>query len=122
MDIEVGAPAEVEFSLHLLYEGFPTDVERFLDGLKAGCDMSSTEVVIVDNASPDADVVEGWVGGTTRVIHLDREVGWAAARKARSTRYCPPADPLVDEALLCSSIGCCDVRVLVWRSGSPPLL
>ena len=79
---ELGAPAEVEFSLHLLYEGFPTDVERFLDGLKAGCDMSSTEVVIVDNASPDPDVVEGWGGGTTRVIHLDREVGWAAARNA----------------------------------------
>jgi len=79
---ELGAQAEVEFSFHLLYEGFPTDVERFLDAFKAGCDLSSTEIVIVDNASPDADVVERWAGGLTRVIHLDREVGWAAARNA----------------------------------------
>jgi len=79
---DLGAPAEVEFSLHLLYEGFPTDVERFLDALRETCDLSSTEIVIVDNASPDADVVERWAGGPRRVVHLDREVGWAAARNA----------------------------------------
>jgi cysteinyl-tRNA synthetase len=74
--------AEVEFSFHLLYEGFPADVERFLRGLQVGCDLSSTEIVIVDNGSPDAERVEEWAGDPVRVIHLDREVGWAAARNA----------------------------------------
>jgi Glycosyl transferase family 2 len=74
--------ADVEFSFHLLYEGFPADVDRFLAGLEKNCDLSSTEVVIVDNGSPDADRVERWAGEGTRVLHLDREVGWAAARNA----------------------------------------
>jgi hypothetical protein len=73
---------EVEFSIHLLYEGFPGDVDRFLAGLEKNCDLSSTEVVIVDNASPDGERVEGWAGDRTRIVHLDREVGWAAARNA----------------------------------------
>jgi hypothetical protein len=74
--------AELEFSLHLLYEGFPEDVDRFLGGLEKNCDLSSTEIVIVDNATPDAGRVERWAGERTRVVHLDREVGWAAARNA----------------------------------------
>src|SRR5205823_13247875 len=39
-------------------------------------------VCICVNAAPRADVIGGWGGVTTRVIHLDREVGWAAARNA----------------------------------------
>lgn len=74
--------AGVEFSLHLLYEGFPEDVDRFRAGLEKNCDLSSTEIVIVDNGSRDADRVERWAGQGTRVLHLDREVGWAAARNA----------------------------------------
>ena len=74
--------ADVEFSFHLLYEGFPEDVDRFLEGLAKNCDLSTSEVVIVDNGSKDADRIEGWARDRTRVIHLDREVGWAAARNA----------------------------------------
>ena len=74
--------ADVEFSFHLLYEGFPEDVDRFLAGLEKNCDLSSTEIVIVDNGSPDADLVESWAGERTSVLHLTREVGWAAARNA----------------------------------------
>lgn len=74
--------ADVEFSFHLLYEGFPEDVDRFLAGLEKNCDLSSTEIVIVDNGSPDADLVERWAGERTSVLHLAREVGWAAARNA----------------------------------------
>jgi len=73
---------DVEFSIHLLYEGFPQDVDRFLAGLEKNCDLSSTEIVIVDNASPDAERIERWAGDRTRVVHLDREIGWAAARNA----------------------------------------
>jgi cysteinyl-tRNA synthetase len=72
----------LEFSFHALYEGFPSDVERFLAGLADHSDLSSTEVVLVDNASPDGARAEQWAGGPTRVIHLEREVGWAAARNA----------------------------------------
>lgn len=79
---KLGERADVEFSFHLLYEGFPEDVDRFLAGLEKNCDLSSTEVVIVDNGSPDADRVERWADEGTRVLHLDREVGWAAARNA----------------------------------------
>ena len=75
-------PAGLEFSVHLLYEGFPEDVDRFLAGLDKNCALSSTEIVIVDNASPDPDRIERWAGERTRVVHLDREVGWAAARNA----------------------------------------
>ena len=74
--------ASVEFSFHLLYEGFPDDVDRFLSGFEKNCDLSSTEVVIVDNKSPDADRIEMWASDLVRVVHLDREVGWAAARNA----------------------------------------
>ena len=74
--------ADVEFSIHLLYEGFPEDVDRFLAGLEKNCDLSSAEVIIVDNGSPDAERIEGWAGDHTRVIHFNRAVGWAAARNA----------------------------------------
>ncbi len=82
LDSALGQEPAVEFSFHLLYEGFPSDVDRFLRGLSANSDLASTEVVIVDNGSPDGERVESWADDTTRVIHLDREVGWAAARNA----------------------------------------
>ena len=75
-------PASLAFSIHVLYEGFPEDLERFLAGLRAHNDTSSVEVVVVDNASPDAEHLETLTDDLVRVVHLDREVGWAAARNA----------------------------------------
>lgn len=77
-------PAEREFSVHLLYEGFRDDVERFLAGLLRHCADRDYEVVIVDNASNDGEWLEA-VAGThdrVRVVHLSRAVGWAQARNA----------------------------------------
>jgi cysteinyl-tRNA synthetase len=79
---ELEQPATLTFSFHLLYEGFPEDVDRFLAGLSRENDLSSTEVVIVDNASADGARIEGWASDLVRVMRLDREVGWAAARNA----------------------------------------
>src|SRR5439155_5424941 len=62
------------FSIHVLYEGFPTDLDRFLAGLRAHNDTSSTEVVIVDNASAEGEDLETMADDLTRVVHLDREV------------------------------------------------
>jgi len=73
-------PAVLELSIHLLYEGFMSDVERFLAGLRAHNDLASAEVILVDNASPDGDMLEDLDG--LKVVHLDREVGWASARNA----------------------------------------
>ncbi len=74
--------ASLAFSIHVLYEGFPTDLNRFLAGLRAHNDTSSTEVVIVDNASADGEELEKLTDDLVRVIHLDREAGWAVARNA----------------------------------------
>ena len=74
--------AGLAFSIHVLYEGFPTDLNRFLAGLRAHNDTSSTEVVIVDNASADGEELEKLTNDLVRVIHLDREAGWAVARNA----------------------------------------
>jgi cysteinyl-tRNA synthetase len=75
-------PAILEVSMHLLYEGFKDDVERFLTGLAKHCDAHDYEVVLVDNASPDAEWCESLASERVRVIHLDREVGFAEARNA----------------------------------------
>ena len=74
--------ASLAFSIHVLYEDYPADLDRFLAGLRAHSDMSSTEVVIVDNASADGEQLEKLADDLVRVVHLDREVGWAAARNA----------------------------------------
>jgi len=69
-------------SIHLLYEGFKGDVERFLAGLTAHPCARSYEVVVVDNASPDGEWLESLANDRVRVMHLDREVGYAQARNA----------------------------------------
>jgi cysteinyl-tRNA synthetase len=75
-------PAACAVSIHLLYEGFLGDLQRFLDGFGAHNDTSSTEVVIVDNGSADGEALEALADDLVRIVHLDREVGWAAARNA----------------------------------------
>lgn len=75
-------PASVPVSIHLLHEGFPGDVARFLDAFAAHNDVARAEVVIVDNGSADGDALEDLAARRARVLHLDREVGWAAARNA----------------------------------------
>jgi len=76
-------PPTLDVSVHLLYEGFPGDLERFLDGI-ARSDLSSAEIVIVDAASGDGDRIEDLARAhpVARVCHLDRDPGWAVARNA----------------------------------------
>lgn len=76
------APASTGFSIHLLHEGFPDDVERMLAGLDAHCSGHDYEVVLVDNASADGDRLESYSSDRIRVLHLDLEVGYAQARNA----------------------------------------
>ncbi|HEX9711180.1 MAG TPA: glycosyltransferase [Actinomycetota bacterium] len=79
---ELGAPPTLDWSLHLLYEGFPDDLERFLRGFERHNDTRRAEVVVLDNGSQDAQRIETlakprpWV----RCLHLNGELGWAAAR------------------------------------------
>ena len=75
-------PPTLEASIHLLYEGFPADVERFLDGLERHSAAHSHEIVLVDNASGDGEWCETRASQSVRVIHLDRERGYADARNA----------------------------------------
>ena len=75
-------PAQLEFSIHLLYEGFPEDLERFLAGLARHCASHEYEVVIVDNASDRAAWLEALASERVRVLHLSRELGYAQARNA----------------------------------------
>lgn len=73
-------PADRAFSFHLLYEGYPADVDRFLTALAAHDDLTDTEVVLVANGAHH-DEVETFAD-RARTLHLDRPVGWAAARNA----------------------------------------
>jgi GT2 family glycosyltransferase len=75
-------PAQLEFSIHLLYEGFPDDVERFLAGMAKYCASHDYEVVLVDNASDQTDRLESLATERIRVLHLGRELGYAQARNA----------------------------------------
>ena len=75
-------PAQLEFSIHLLYEGFPDDVERFLAGLAKHCAPHDYEVVLVDNASDKSTWLESLASERVRVLHLGRELGYAQARNA----------------------------------------
>lgn len=79
----LGEPASLDFSIHLLYEGFRDDVQRFLGSVTKHCAAHDYEVVVVDNASiDDARWLESLVSNRVRVLHLDREVGYAQARNA----------------------------------------
>ena len=75
-------PATLDASVHLLYEGFKSDVERFLGGLASHPPTCSYEVLIVDNASADGEWLESLAHDTVQVLHLDREAGYAQARNA----------------------------------------
>jgi cysteinyl-tRNA synthetase len=75
-------PAILATSIHLLYEGFIDDVERFLMGLAKHCADAEYEVVLVDNASSDGDVLESFASERVRVVHLQSPLSWAEARNA----------------------------------------
>ncbi len=75
-------PALLGFSIHLLHEGHRSDVERFLAGLAKHNPADDVEVVIVDNASDEADWLESLTSDRVRVLHLERELGYAQARNA----------------------------------------
>jgi len=75
-------PPTLGVSIHLLYEGFLHDVERFLSGIAAYCSEGDYEVVLVDNASSDGEALESFASELVRVVHLDAELGWAQARNA----------------------------------------
>jgi GT2 family glycosyltransferase len=74
--------ATLDVSVHVLWEGFAGDLERFLAGLERHSLAHAFEVVIVDNASPDAAWLDSKASERVRVLHLDREVGYAEARNA----------------------------------------
>jgi cysteinyl-tRNA synthetase len=82
LESALDSPAEVDFTIQLLYEGFPGDVERFLRGLDRHCAAHSYEVVLVDNASGDGDRLSELASDRVRLLHLDRALGWAQARNA----------------------------------------
>jgi cysteinyl-tRNA synthetase len=75
-------PPSCEISIHLLYEGFPDDVERFLGGLGKHCAQHDVEVVLVDAASDDGEWLETLADDRVRVMHLSRATGWAEACNA----------------------------------------
>lgn len=77
-------PATTAISVHLLYEGFPEDLERALRGWSVGLADQSYELFVVDNASGEASAIEGIIGGhpTARCLHLQPSVGWASAVNA----------------------------------------
>lgn len=77
-------PPSLDLSLHVLYEEFPEDLSRFLGGLAAHNDLSSVEVVVVDNASENPGEIDAIIEPfpAARAIHLPRALGWAAARNA----------------------------------------
>ncbi|HEX9774519.1 MAG TPA: glycosyltransferase [Actinomycetota bacterium] len=69
-------------SFHVLYEGFPGDLERFLSAI--GRHAPGAEAVVVDNASADGDAVQDVVDAFAfaRAVHLHRPLGWARAHNA----------------------------------------
>ncbi len=77
-------PPEVPFSLHVLYEGFDDDLRRFVEGFASHNDVPRAEVLIVDNGSDAGERIDDLVkhAAFCRAIHLERSVGWAAARNA----------------------------------------
>jgi GT2 family glycosyltransferase len=77
---ELAEPPTLDASIHLLYEGFPNDVARFVEAFRAHCDTARAELILVDNASGDGEALEQLDG--VRVLHLSKEVGWAPARNA----------------------------------------
>ncbi len=79
---QLSEPGRRAFSIHLLHEGFREDVQRFIDGLSKHCDAYDYEVVLVDNASEDGLWLESLASDRVRVVHLDRELGYAQARNA----------------------------------------
>lgn len=80
----LAGPATCRASVHLLYEGYPGDLERFLRAFDAHHAGSDDEVVVVDNSSDEGEAVEEIVRrhARARALHLDRPLGWAAARNA----------------------------------------
>ena len=75
-------PAVLDVSIHLLYEGFPDDVTRFLSGLETHCARHDYEVVLVDDGSDEGEFLESLASDRVRIAHLDRELGYAQARNA----------------------------------------
>lgn len=79
---DLSGPAASGVSIHLLYEGFPGDVERFVASVAKHCSAHDYEIVLVDPASEDAEALETFADDRVRVLHLDRAAGWAEARNA----------------------------------------
>lgn len=84
VDNVLGRPSSLDLSIHLLAEGYPEDLRRFLDAFEATNDTARVEVVVVDNGGSDGEAVEDALEDRSwaRALHLDRELGWAAARNA----------------------------------------
>lgn len=81
---DLSQPATCALSFHLLYEGYPDDLERFLRGFDEHNPRADTEIVVIDNGSDDAEQVHTICERhpRARALHLSRAVGWAEARNA----------------------------------------
>lgn len=77
-------PASLPFSFHVLYEGYPDDLERFLVSFSAHHPDGDAEIVVVDPGSSDAEHIDRLVARTpgARTVALRSPIGWAAARNA----------------------------------------
>lgn len=75
-------PPETTFSIHVLYEGHRDDLTRFVESLARHCGGCDYEIVVTDHASDDAEWLQDLAGERVRVLHFDRDPGWAASRNA----------------------------------------
>jgi glycosyltransferase involved in cell wall biosynthesis len=82
IDSILDKPATLEASIHLLYEGFLDDVQRFLSGMERHCADRDYEIVLLDNASSDGEALESFASERVRVVHLQTALPWAEARNA----------------------------------------
>lgn len=75
-------PAACEISVHVLYEGVRSDLERFITSFARHCQSTAYEIVVTDAASDEGEWIESMTGERVRVLHLRSDPGWAAARNA----------------------------------------
>lgn len=75
-------PPSRMFSIHVTYEGFRDDLTRFIDALARHCAGCDYEIVVTEQGSDDGAWLQDLAGDTVRVIHFDRDPGWAAGRNA----------------------------------------
>lgn len=77
-------PPTKRVSVLVSYEGYPSDLARFILGMGRHHDLAEVEILVVDPDSSDGDVVAEITRDipSCRAIHLSSDPGWAAIRNA----------------------------------------